>query len=223
MDADEVNTEVHFQSQGLGAQIDYDAMTNNNSENGVLREEHDDVHSIDIPEYETTTANESRRAIYPGGNVAMDRFIDKNLRYPKSAYDKGIEGVVRCDFYVSADGVISEINAKCIKMSEGDGAAFNDVRLIMNNKIMKSFINNATHILRTMPDWEPARNSQGNPVLSAQRMYFNYDMEAGCVVYQLDDEIELIDESKMERELEVGDYTPEKKWRWSIGKANKSD
>ena len=74
-------------------------------------------------------------------------------------------------------------------MSERDGRAFNDVKLLMNKRIMNAFINNATHILRTMPSWEPAKNSQGNSILSAQRMYFNYDLEKGCLVYQLDDEI----------------------------------
>jgi hypothetical protein len=135
----------------------------------------------------TIGTDRTRRASYPGGHYAMDKFIDKNLHYPRSARNKGIEGVVRCEFFVTADGLITEIDAKCTKMSEGDGPAFNDVKMLLNKKIMNAFINNATHILRTMPNWEPAMNSQGNPILSPQRMYFNYDLDKGCLVYQLDD------------------------------------
>lgn len=83
--------------------------------------------------------------------------------------------------------LISEINAECIKMADKDGAAYNDVKLLMNRRIMNAFIGNATHILRTMPNWEPAKNTQGNPILSVQRMYFNYDLERGCLVYQLEE------------------------------------
>jgi hypothetical protein len=40
-----------------------------------------------------------------------------------------------------------------------------------------------------MPIWVPARNKQGNPVLSYQRLYFNFDLEKGCLVYQLDEDM----------------------------------
>ena len=148
-----------------------------NSENIVDRSDSDIIIGKD----------RTRRASYPGGHYAMDKFIDKNLHYPKSARNKGIEGVVRCEFFVTGDGLITEIDAKCTKMSERDGPAFNDVKMLLNRKIMNAFINNATHILRTMPNWEPAKNSQGNAILSPQHMYFNYDLDKGCLVYQLDD------------------------------------
>ncbi|MFT5823954.1 MAG: hypothetical protein ACI8ZM_005220 [Crocinitomix sp.] len=142
----------------------------------------------------------TERPTYPGGNFAMDQFIDKNLHYPKSARNKGIEGVVRCEFFVISDGVITDIDAKCINMNERDGPPFNDVRLLMNKKIMNAFVNNATHILRTMPSWDPAKNSQGNPVLTRQRMYFNYDLEKGCLVYQLDENLPFSDEDFNKKE-----------------------
>lgn len=221
LETDDVNTVVRFQSQGVGEEVDYENISDNR-DNGVLIVKEDERKPIEVDEFETTERkSRARRARFPGGNIAMDKFIDKNLNYPRSAYNKSIEGVVRCNFHVSADGVISEIDAKCIKMSERDGAAFNDVRLMMNKKIMKAFINNATHILRTMPIWEPARNSEGNPILSAQRMYFNYDMEQGCLVYQLDDDVQISNESKKELELIIGEFDKGKHKRWSIGKANK--
>lgn len=185
---DQMNVTVHFQSRGLGEKVVYED-SNSAAGEEVIDKKNTETIERDVKKEGHKT--KSSRARYPGGNSAMDKFIDRNLSYPKSAWDKGIEGVVRCEFFVTEDGLISEIDAECIKMSERDGEAFNDMRQLMNKRLENAFIGNATHILRTMPIWEPATNSQGNPVLSRQRMYFNYDLERGCLVYQLDDGIEL--------------------------------
>jgi hypothetical protein len=133
--------------------------------------------------------NKDRKATFPGGSSSLKKFIDKNLYYPKSASDKNIECLVQCDFHVTEDGLITEIEAKCIKIAEVGGEQFNDIKLIRNKKLVNAFINNSTHVLRTMPIWIPARNKQGNPVLSYQRLYFNFDLEKGCLVYQLDEDL----------------------------------
>lgn len=181
-DEDRMNVTVHFQSRGEETRADY-----SNNRNEALIEEENLNSEINVEIDENEVINHACRASFPGGNLAMKNFMDKNLRYPKSAQNKSIEAVVRCDFHVTADGLITEIDAKCIQMCEKDGMPFNDVRLLMNKKLVNSFVGNATHVLRTMPEWEPAKNSQGNPIISNQRMYFNYDMERGCLVYQLDD------------------------------------
>lgn len=184
LDEDLMNVDVNFVSQAEREVVKPQA---NNS--GVLKEViHQNVFEGSTTEIPLET-DRTIRASYPGGNYAMDQFMDKNLHYPRSARNKGIEGVVRCEFFVTADGLITEIDAKCTKMSERDGPAFNDVKLLMNKRIMNAFINNATHILRTMPKWEPAKNSQGNAILSPQRMYFNYDLDKGCLVYQLEESL----------------------------------
>ena len=36
-----------------------------------------------------------------------------------------------------------------------------------------------------MPSWEPATDSQGNPVLSPVMLYFNFSLVDGITVYQL--------------------------------------
>jgi hypothetical protein len=133
--------------------------------------------------------NKDRKAMFPGGSSSLKKFIDKNLYYPRSASDKNIECLVQCDFHVTEDGLITEIEAKCIKIAEVGGEQFNDIKLIRNKKLVNAFINNSTHVLRSMPIWVPARNKQGNPVLSYQRLYFNFDLEKGCLVYQLDEDL----------------------------------
>ena len=141
----------------------------------------------DVSDYE----DKSQIAGFPGGNIAMKSFMDKNLRYPKSAYNKGIEAVVKCDFQISEDGIIQNINAELVKMSEEDGQPFSDMRELFNKKLADAFIGNATHVLRMMPKWNPSTNSAGTPVISTQRMYFNYDLKRGCLAYQLSEDFEL--------------------------------
>ena len=41
---------------------------------------------------------------YPGGNIAMQRFIAENLHYPKAALDANAEGMVTVFFTVTAEG-----------------------------------------------------------------------------------------------------------------------
>lgn len=196
---DRMSVTVNFQPRGMDPGESVKLPTNTESKGVIISEDPVQRPAADVNS-RTEYKDHSKRASFPGGNQALKKFIDKNLRYPKSAKDKSIEGVVRCDFHVTADGQITEIEAECISMSERDGMPFSDMRLLMNKKLMNSFIGNATHVLRTMPNWEPARNTQGNPIISAQRMYFNYDMVKGCLVYQLDDELPIHNESVSNRD-----------------------
>ncbi|HBK40100.1 MAG TPA: M56 family peptidase, partial [Porphyromonadaceae bacterium] len=41
---------------------------------------------------------------FPGGNAAMMNFITENIRYPKEAHEKGIQGRVITKFIVRKDG-----------------------------------------------------------------------------------------------------------------------
>ena len=50
---------------------------------------------------------------FPGGDGAMTKFINRERKYPHTAYAAGIEGRVLCSFIVNADGSIS--NAEVIR------------------------------------------------------------------------------------------------------------
>lgn len=51
-----------------------------------------------------------RQPRFPGGDNAMISFINNERRYPKEAYNEGIEGRVLCSFVVNEDGTISHIS-----------------------------------------------------------------------------------------------------------------
>ncbi|HYV92068.1 MAG TPA: energy transducer TonB [Chitinophagales bacterium] len=46
---------------------------------------------------------------FPGGNAGLTKFLQKNLRYPPEAREKGVEGRVVTQFVVDEDGTITDV------------------------------------------------------------------------------------------------------------------
>ena len=179
---DVMNVNVHFQPV---EKADAAVKKENKKEEEVKQQDKEKPQL----KHSTEAKNKRKTASFPGGHKALKKFIDKNLRYPRTASSKNMEGIVQVDFHIDAQGEISEIEAKCIQMNMQDEAPFSEMKMFMNKKVESLFIGNATHLLRTMPKWESATDSDGNPMLSLQRMYFHYDIEHGCSAYQLDEEL----------------------------------
>ena len=80
---------------------------------------------------------------FPGGDVALMKFLAENIKYPVVAEDNGIQGRVICTFTVERDGSIT------------------DVKIIKS--IDPSLDKEAVRVLRTMPRWKPGIQ-KGAPV-----------------------------------------------------------
>lgn len=85
-------------------------------------------------------------ASFPGGEEAQQQYITVNLRYPQTAKDNGIEGVVAIVFTVKTDGSIGNIKIK--RMVDPD------------------LENEAIRLVKQMPNWVPATDN-GTPVESS--------------------------------------------------------
>lgn len=83
-------------------------------------------------------------ASYPGGQEAMTAFIASNIRYPQSAIDNMIEGVVTVQFTVNVDGSISD--TKVVHALDPDLEA------------------EALRVVKSFPAWTPATDDSGTPV-----------------------------------------------------------
>ena len=68
-----------------------------------------------------------KKPIYPGGNEAMRQFVKKNLKYPKEAIDKRIEGYVALKYEINYKGVVTK--AKVIS-GLGHGCDEEAIRLV---------------------------------------------------------------------------------------------
>lgn len=89
-------------------------------------------------------------AEFPGGMVALKKYITENLRYPESAKELAIEGRCYLKFVVSTEGDIS------------------DIRVMRGVADCPECDKEAIRMVKGMPDWKPAKN-RGEAVGS----YFN--------------------------------------------------
>ena len=80
---------------------------------------------------------------YPGGDEAMQAYIAENLRYPQTAKEHGIEGVISLTIAIKPDGTIGTIKVD---------------RLVDNDLEQE-----AIRLVKNMPAWKPAEEN-GTPV-----------------------------------------------------------
>jgi protein TonB len=80
---------------------------------------------------------------FPGGDNALMRFLQQNIKYPIKALKKNIEGVVMINFVVEKDGRISKV-----KVTKRIGGGCDE---------------EALRVIRKMPRWKPGKQG-GKPV-----------------------------------------------------------
>lgn len=93
-----------------------------------------------------------------GGEYAMMRFINNNIRYPQTAADSHIEGKVIVQFVVEKDGSIGEV-----KVARG---------------VHEDLDKEAVRVIKMLPKfYEPGRNAIGEPVRVWYTMPINFTLQ----------------------------------------------
>lgn len=77
--------------------------------------------------------------IYPGGDVARQKFLAENIQYPQSAADIGLQGTVYVQFVVDSKGNITDV-----KVLRGIGGGCDE---------------EAVRVLKMMPQWFPGKQN----------------------------------------------------------------
>lgn len=85
---------------------------------------------------------------FPGGQIAMLKYIMENMKYPEQAMKEGIQGRVTVRFIVEKDGSISDVKPVL------------SVHPLLNKE--------AVRVVKSMPKWSPGKHN-GKPV----RVRFN--------------------------------------------------
>ena len=85
---------------------------------------------------------------FPGGQIAMLKYIMENIKYPKQIMEEGIQGRVTVSFIVEKDGRVS------------------NVRLLRS--VQPLLDKEAIRVVKSMPKWTPGKHN-GKPV----RVRFN--------------------------------------------------
>lgn len=97
------------------------------------------VNYLEVYEYDFVTD----KPTFPGGDHNLLSYINKERKYPKKAYMRGVQGRVTCSFVVNADGSISHVSVL--------------------RGVEQSLNREAVRILSEMPSWTPGR-LDGRPV-----------------------------------------------------------
>lgn len=86
----------------------------------------------------------ARMPTFPNGDAALNSFINKNLRYPRTAKENGVQGKVLVQFVVEKDGHVGEV-----KIARG---------------IDTDLDNEAVRVCKMLPRFNPGLNADGTPV-----------------------------------------------------------
>ncbi len=94
-------------------------------------------------------------AEYIGGTSAMFKFIGKNLQYPKSSKEKGIEGTIYVGFDVNEFGELEYIKVKGSKLTQR--TYDKDVKKWIYTQVTEDEqLNKETiRVVSLMPRWKP--------------------------------------------------------------------
>lgn len=77
---------------------------------------------------------------FPGGEEALSKFLQKNIKYPHMAQENGIEGRVFVQFVVNFEGKISDVQT--VGAQRGGGLE-----------------EEAMRVVKLMPNWKPGRQN----------------------------------------------------------------
>ncbi len=97
---------------------------------------------VEDPEENRIHVVVERMPEFPGGEAAMNQFINRTIRYPVIAQENGIQGRVVVQFVVNTDGKIV------------------DVEVVRG--VEESLDQEAVRVVKAMPPWNPGRQGGKN-------------------------------------------------------------
>ncbi|MDF2193395.1 energy transducer TonB [Paraflavitalea sp. CAU 1676] len=93
--------------------------------------------SMMVPDAEGVYARTDIMPLYPGGEKALQQYIENNIEYPQEAIDQGAEGDIRIAFTVNEKGKVTNVKA------------------VDDNNTEYTLKQEAIDVISKMPDWTP--------------------------------------------------------------------
>ncbi|MBR1790109.1 MAG: energy transducer TonB [Bacteroidaceae bacterium] len=118
---------------------------------------------------------------FPGGDAAFNQYIAQHVRYPKAAAENGVEGSVKVQFIVEADGRITHVHAIDSPSEEADaivyayGESDKHPSLDEDDEGHRALREAAEELFRGMPPFEPGLQN-GKPVRVKMTNTVNYGL-----------------------------------------------
>ena len=129
----------------------------------------------------------AHRAMYPGGDEELFKFLSMNIRYPKLCQAFGVQGRVMISFVVEKDGSITEIKklrGPGHELSEVDVTSYQEKNLESTEELKVGqdlgdlLFEEGVRVLKAMPKWEPAKDEDGNIVRSRFTLPIQFRLQA---------------------------------------------
>ena len=118
---------------------------------------------------------------FPGGDAAFNQYMAQHVRYPKAAAENGVEGSVKVQFIVEADGRITHVQAIDSPSEEADANVYaywaSDKQSSQDedDEGHRALREAAEELFRGMPPFEPGRQN-GKPVRVKMTNTVNYGL-----------------------------------------------
>lgn len=129
-------------------------------------------HAGNVIEKQTITVTEETadtivQPQYPGGDVALKKFLKKNLQYPNIATEFQAEGECFMEFTINTDGSIVDVMAKDCKLYHYNHAALEkypkEKQEALKKEMVKQMAKEGFRLIRKMKKWTPG-SYKGQPV-----------------------------------------------------------
>lgn len=95
----EIDNSTGYNNTDYSSSNEYQTEENENRDY-EYKEEESEINELEKP------------ASFPGGAEELRNYLAKNIRYPESAVENGIEGIVKVSFWVSENGEIEDISVE---------------------------------------------------------------------------------------------------------------
>ena len=118
---------------------------------------------------------------FPGGDAAFNQYMAQHVRYPKVATENGVEGSVKVQFIVEADGRITNVHAINSPSEEADavvnayGASDKQPSQDDDDEGHRALREATEELFRGMPPYEPGLQ-KGKPVRVKMTNTVNYGL-----------------------------------------------
>ena len=136
-------------------------------------------------DYSRVRIPRSRRAsepTFPGGDNAMMAYLARNIRYPRTASNYGLEGQTVVKFLVNTDGRISDVRVTQNRITVEDRKPFQrlagDEKKHIREKVLELFAEEAIRVVSQMPKWK-AGVRNGIPMKVEYELPINFKINYG--------------------------------------------
>jgi TonB family protein len=96
---------------------------------------------------------------FPGGQRALDNYVNDHINYPQDAVDNDVAGVVRVSFVVDEQGKISK------------------AKLVSRQRIGNGLDEEALRVVNKMPEWKPA-TMHGKKIKTRLELPISFQVES---------------------------------------------